>query len=66
MAVWYVGTSGRRRSTAELPRPRVWLRGAVIQQARDEVTTGCWDDSGREREAKSLICSKALFVLQLE
>jgi hypothetical protein len=66
MAVWFAGTSGRRRWAAELPRPRVWLRGAVVEQARDEIIIGCTADGKQQREVKSLICSKALFVLQLE
>jgi hypothetical protein len=42
------------------------LRGAVVEQARDEIIIGCTADGKQQREVKSLICSKALFVLQLE
>ena len=66
MAVWFAGTSGRRRWAAKLPGPLVWLRGAVIEQARDEVITGCRADGEQKCDPKSLICSKALFVMQLE
>lgn len=41
------------------------LRGAVVEQARDEVIIGCRVDDEQKRGLKSLICSKALFVLQL-
>jgi hypothetical protein len=66
MAVWFAGTSGRRRWAAKLPGPRVWLRGAVIEQARDEVIIGCRVDGEQKRDPKSLIRSKALSILQLE
>ena len=58
MAVCYAGTSLRRRSTAQLPRLRVWLRGAVIEQARDEVIIGCRADGGQRRGPRSLFAAR--------
>lgn len=34
----------------------------MVEQARDEVIIGCGADGERERDSRSLICSKALFV----